>query len=100
MRLLFHFATDHLAFAGPARPVLAAIRQADSLAQRGEQHRFVGFYLKLPAALPERYVKSHRSCQLGETELQISETGVEAVKPMPTTGRGYNRRHDCYPKTT
>ena len=25
------------------------------------QHRFVGFHLKLPAALPERYVESHRS---------------------------------------
>jgi hypothetical protein len=41
--------------------VLAAVGKTDALTQGGEQHRFVGFYLKLPAALPERNVESHRS---------------------------------------
>jgi hypothetical protein len=41
------------------------------LTQGGAQHRFVLFYLKLPAALPERDVKCHRVFEIEKSVIVI-----------------------------
>src|ERR1700754_432053 len=64
MRALLDLTGENRPLARAARAVLAAVRQADALAQRGGQYRFIRFHLKLPAALPDRYIKSHRSIEL------------------------------------
>ena len=60
MRALLDLTGKNRTLARAARAVLAAVRQADTLAQRGGQYRFIRFHLKLPAALPERDVKCHK----------------------------------------
>src|ERR1700754_94986 len=88
MRALFDFAAHDRALARAARTVLAAVRQADALAQRGGQHRFVRFHLKLPAALPDCYVKSHRSIEL---KSQWAWRGRRSGRaPMQAAAHGYN----------
>ena len=76
MGALFDFTRHHGALARAARAVLAAVRQADALAQRCDEHRLVGFYLKLPAALPEGYVICHSSI---ERKIKKSQVGARAV---------------------
>ncbi len=75
MRALLNLAADHSAFARTARAVLAAVRQTDALTQGGVQHRLVLFYLKLPAALPERDVKCHKVFEVEKSVIVNGETG-------------------------
>jgi hypothetical protein len=68
MRALFNLAAHDRALARTARAVLAAVRQADALTQGCGEDRFVLFYLKLPAALPERDVKCHKVFEIEKSE--------------------------------
>ena len=72
MLALFDFAAQHGALARTAGAVLAAIRQANTLAQCGDQDRFIGFYLKLPATLPEGYIKCHSVFEFEESVIGAS----------------------------
>ena len=78
MRPLLDLAAYHGPLARAARAVLAAVRQADALAQCGGQDRFVGFHLKLPAALPERDVKCHRVFEIEKSGIVIGRAGSTA----------------------
>lgn len=66
MRALIDLAADERTFARTAGAVLATIRQADALTQGRCEHGFVGFYLKLSAALPKGYVECHKRNQEGK----------------------------------
>ena len=82
MRALLDLAANDRALARAACAVLAAVRQADALAKGGCQHGFVGFHLKLPAALPERYVECHKSFSL-----RIQKIGNQCVWWIAATMR-------------
>ena len=82
MRALLDLAADDRALARAACAVLAAVRQADALAKGSCQHGFVGFHLKLPAALPERYVECHKSFSL-----RIQKVGNQCVPWIAATMR-------------
>jgi hypothetical protein len=71
MLTLFDLTTEHGALARTASAVLTAVRQADALTQGRDQDRFVLFYLKLPAALPERDVKCHKVFEIEKSVIVI-----------------------------